>query len=148
VFLADPTLSFVPADRDQVITIVESINQPQISIPMKPAQAAQGYLCGLRNANGTSSVFAVLHLLDSSENVVYVHDPQELRTDAYLAAEAEGLQFLESMGFMLDDVNFPNMPPDQQERTMRRVQAFSLRGPPVRPASQRAAALARFLASF
>lgn len=148
MFHVDPTLAFVPASREQVIAIVESLNRPQISIPTKSVQAAQGYLCGVRNANGTASVFAVLHLLESAENVVYVHEPQELRPDAYVPAEAEGTQFLESMGFMLEDLNFRHMSPEQQERAMARVRAFTLSAAPPRPPSPGAAALARLLASF
>jgi hypothetical protein len=147
MFRADPTLSFVAATRERVVAVVESINQPQISIPTKPPQAAQGYLCAVRNANGSFSVYAVLYLSESAENVVYAHEPRELATDGYIAAEAEGMHFLESMGFMLDKLEFRNMPQDQQERTLARVPAFSRRAAP-REDRGGPAALARLLSSF
>jgi hypothetical protein len=38
--------------------------------------------------------------------------------------ELEGLQFMESMGFMLDNLNFRNLPADAQEKTLRRIPLF------------------------
>ncbi len=157
MFQPDPSIRFVPATREQVVALVESINQPQISIPGKTSQAVQGYLCGLRNPNGTFSIVVALFLRKSGENAVYVHDHREVSLEEYRQVEIEGLQFLESMGFMLDNLNFRNLPPAQQEATLERVPVFSAPKPPsaqVRAAPDaRAAAsgsgwLARFLASF
>jgi hypothetical protein len=71
--------------------------------------------------------------------------------------EIEGLQFLESMGFMLDNLNFRNLAADVQEQTLRRIPLFSEPRPPgegdaaapgARPAGADPARLARLLASF
>jgi hypothetical protein len=149
VFRPDPTLTFVPVSREQVVALVESINQPQISIPGKTPQAAQGHLCGLRNANGSCSVVVSLYLADTGENVVYVQAPPELPVARYAAAEAEGLHFLESMGFMLDNLNFRNMSAEQQALTLERVPLFSPpRASPTGDRGTTPAAIARFLASF
>jgi hypothetical protein len=151
VFRPDPTLPFVAAAREQVVTVVESINQPQISIPGKPSQAVRGHLCGLRNADGSYSVFVAFYLPESAENVIYTHEPRELTAEAYHAAEAEGLQYLESMGFMLDNLNFRNLPAEGQERTLARVPAFSRRvaaAAEAKGAATSPVALARLLASF
>jgi hypothetical protein len=135
------------------VTLVESINQPQISIPSKPPQAVTGHLCGLRNPDGSLSVYVSLWLPQSGENVVYAHEPRELAVDAYRDAEAEGLQFLESMGFMLDNLNFRNLSSEQQQRTLERVPLFSRPRPPradgaSRERARSPEALARLLASF
>jgi hypothetical protein len=148
VFNPDTTLPPVAFSREQVVALFASINQHQISIPSRPAQAVQAWLCGARNASGTYSIYVVLHLLESGESAVYVHEPRELRGDGFIAAEMEGRHFLESMGFMLEDVNFSALAPDQQDRTLARLQAPARRaGPPARAAAD-PAALARLLASF
>ncbi len=147
----DPAIPFVPASREQVVAIIESLNQPQLSIPGKPPQAAQAHLCGLRNANGSFSLFVSLHLAESGENVIYVPDRREVTVEEYRQAEAEALHFLESMGFMLDNLHYRNMAPALKDETLRRVPMFS---PPRRPApaSQRRdrsrESLALLLASF
>jgi hypothetical protein len=166
VFKPEPSIASVPASRDQVVAVVESINQPQVSIPGKPPQPVVGHLCGVRNANGTFSIYVGLHLPKTGENVVYVHDRRQLGVDAYRDVEIEGLQFLESMGFMLDNLNFRNLAPDVQEETLRRIPLFSgprapagagapatapaMTPPPAAPSSPSAdpARLARLLASF
>lgn len=155
-FKPEPSLAWVPATREQIVAIVESINQPQVSIPGKPAQQVFGHLCGLRNANGTFSIFVSLHLPKSGENVVYVHDRRQLGVDEYRDVEVEGLHFLESMGFMLDNLNFRNLSPEAQDETMKRIPLFSAprspagTAPGAAPGAQGAdpGRLARLLASF
>jgi hypothetical protein len=151
VFRPDPTITFIAAQCEQVVTVVESINQPQLSIPGKAAQAAQAYLCGVRNANGSFSVYVAFFLPETAENVIYAHEPREVPSEDYRAAEAEGLQFLESMGFMLDNLNFRNLPGEGQERTIARVPAFSRRlaaAAAAKDAASSPVSLARLLASF
>jgi hypothetical protein len=160
VFRPEPSITHLPVSRDQVVAVVESINQPQVSVPGKPPQAVLGHLCGVRNPNGTFSIYVGLHLAKSGENVVYVNDKAQLTVEEYRGVEVEGLHFLESMGFMLDNLNFRNLAPDVQEQTYRRISLFHPTRPPVSaaaPAAPGSAAatqpapdlsrLARFLAS-
>jgi hypothetical protein len=152
VYRPDPSVRFVPATRESLVALVESINQPQVSIPGKPPQAVQGYLCALRNAGGSVTLHAALWLAESGESVVYVHEPRELRPGDYAAAEAEGVHFLESMGFMLDDLHWRNLAPEAQAHALARIPVFAA----PRPAAARAAAavtaaapaVARLLAGF
>ena len=157
MFEPDPSIQFVPVTREQVVALVESINQPQVSIPGKPAQVVQGHLCGIRNPNGTFSIVVSLFLPKSGENVVYLHQKRQLTLEEYRDVEIEGLHFLESMGFMLDNLNFRNMASALQDGTLKRVPLFSQpRGPApsaaaapaAKPAAADPARLARFLASF
>jgi hypothetical protein len=152
VFRPDPTIPFIIASRDGVVTLLESINQPQISIPSKPPQAAYGYLCGVRNPDNTFTLYVCIFLPASAENVVYTHEPPVLPIEHYRPAESEGRQFLESMGFMLDDLRFRGLAPEQQDRTLERLPIFSRpkqkpAAPSLDPAA-RQAAIARLLSSF
>ena len=157
MFKPEPAITHVPATREQVVAIVESINQPQVSIPGKAPQACAAHLCGVRNPNGTFSIFVALHLPKSGENVVYVHDRPQIGVESYRDVEVEALQFLESMGFMLDNLNFRNLGAEAQEQTLRRIPLFSPpRPPPVAapsaagasPAGSDPARVARLLAAF
>ena len=156
MFQPEPSLRYVPAKREQVVAIVESINQPQVSIPGKSSQQVFGHLVGMRNGNGSFSIYVALHLPKSGENVVYVHDRRQLTVEEYRDVEVEGLQFLESMGFMLDNLNFRNLSADVQDNTLKRIPLFSQPRPPGEApgaapgasAAQDPARLARLLASF
>ena len=153
MFRPDPSLSHVPAGREQVVSVIESINQPQISIPGKVPQTVQAHIVGLRNPNGTFAMFVGLFLRQTGESVIYAHERPEFPVEAYRDIEAEGLQFLESMGFMLDNANYSKLSPEAQEQTLRRVPLLHRQ----RPAAPAAApdsrtsprqALARLLAGF
>jgi len=134
MFHPEPSLTWVPATREQVVAIIESINQPQVSVPGKPPQTVTGHLCALRNANGTFSIYVALHVPRTGENVVYVYEKRQVTLEEYRDIEIEGLQFLESMGFMLDNLNFRNLSPEMQEKTVRRIPLFGGRPEPVAPA--------------
>lgn len=155
MFTPEPSIQFVPATRDQVVAIIEAINQPQISIPGKQPQAVHGVLCSLRNANGTFSIVVALHLPRSAEHVIYLHEKRQLSAEDYREVQDEGLHFLESMGFMLDNLNFRNMSPELQDQTLKRIPLFSPPRPPQAAAAAtehgaaaEAVRLARFLSSF
>ena len=148
----EPRIPFVPALREQVVRLVGSINQPLVSVPGRPAQAAAGHLCLLRNGNGSLSVFVGFHLPDSGENVVYVHEPSQLAPGAVDGAVDEGLQLLESMGFILDDLRFDALAAAAQEELVRATPLFSAPRQAAAPAAPTAAgpaaALAHLLSSF
>ncbi len=153
MFRPDPSKSHVPARREQVVSVIESINQPQISIPGKAPQAVQAHIVGLRNPSGSFSIFVGLCLRQTGENVVYVHDRAEIPLESYREVEAEGLHFLESMGFMLDNVNFTKLSAEAQAQTLERVPLLHRPRQPAPAAATDArttprAALARLLAGF
>ena len=130
MFRPEPSITHLPVLQEQVVAIVESINQPQVSVPGKPAQAVVGHLCGVRNGNGSFSIYVGLHLSRTGENVVYVNERPQLSLEEYRGVEVEGLHFLESMGFMLDNLNFRGLTPDVQEQTFRRIPLFHPPRPP------------------
>ena len=159
MFRPEEGITHVPVTKEQIVGIVESINQPQVSIPGKAPQMVAGWLVGIRNANGTFSIFAGLHLTKSGENVIYLDDARRfVAMEAYRDLEVEGLHFLESMGFMLDNLNFRNLAVDAQDETMKRIPLFQPPRPPsASPAAggssektdaSESAAVARFLAAF
>ena len=125
MFTPEPSIQYVPATREQVVAVIEGINQPQISIPGKVPQGVSGHLCALRNADGSFSIVVALHLPRSGENVIYLHGKRRCAPEEYRDIQDEGLHFLESMGFMLDNLNFRNLAPEQQEATLRRIPMFS-----------------------
>ena len=151
MFQPEPTVTWIPAPREQVVAIVESINQPQVSIPGKASQQVSGHLVGIRNGNGTFSIYVALNLPKTGENVVYCHTRRQLTVEEYRDVEVEGLQFLESMGFMLDNLNFRNLAPEVQDSTIKRIPLFSEQRPATvaaAPTAQDPARIGRLLASF
>ena len=91
----------------------------------RSAEAAKVYIVGMRNhPSGLFSIYVYLYLVDARECLIYLHDPPEIQMDAYHDTELEAFAFVESMGFMVDNVNFRKMQPAQQEEYMAGLPVF------------------------
>jgi hypothetical protein len=155
VYQIDPKLKSLSPSRDQIVAVVESINQPQVIIPGRGPQAAQAYVAGLRNPNASFSIYIYLWLAQSKEAVIYSYHLPQFALEDYREAEAEALHFVESMGFMMENLNFRNLSADGQKEVFERVPVFS---PPQRtpePPAQKTKTIddtdqkvARLLAAF
>jgi hypothetical protein len=106
------TLGVVP---DQVVAIIESINAPNIGTPIG-TERTKAFIVGLRLPSGNFTVAIYLHVLDTNRACIYAADPLEVGLDGYSTLEAEAIQFGESMGFMLDNMNFRARPPEEIQR--------------------------------
>jgi hypothetical protein len=125
VYQIDPKLKSLSPQREQIVAVVESINQPQVIIPGRGPQAAQAYVAGLRNANASFSIYIYLWLAQSKEAVIYSYHMPQFALEDYREAEAEALHFVESMGFMMENLNFRNLSADAQKEIYERVPVFS-----------------------
>lgn len=120
----DPTLNHIPARREHVIALYESINQPLVNIPNFGTAPTGAFVLGTRNDQGYFTVFVYLYQPETRAVVIYVSEPRTLTNDQYRAEENEGVRFVESMGFMIDNVHFPTLAPPEQETVMGRVPLF------------------------
>ncbi len=111
------SLGIIP---DQVVAVIESINAPNIGTPLG-TERTKAYIVGLRLPSGNFTVAIYLHLVESNRACIYAADPLEVSLDGYSPLEGDAIQFAESMGFMLDNLNFRAKPPDE---IMRLVQVL------------------------
>jgi hypothetical protein len=125
MFVPEPRIRFIPATREQVVSVIASLNKPHIAVPGKAAQEVQGYVVGVGNSAGTITAFVFLWLGETREPVVYI-DPQNLRVApaVYPDAEADAIAFVESMGFMLENLNYHTLTPAQQGELLKSLPCF------------------------
>jgi Tfp pilus assembly protein PilF len=71
-----------------------------------------------------------LYLPDSGECAVYVPSTGTVPADRYQGEEAEALGFVESMGFILDNLNFRNKTAQEQEDYIKTLPVFQREPPP------------------
>jgi len=155
VFSIDERLRGLPAAREQVVALHQSLNSPHLAIPGKQAGPAQSYIVGIRGANGFA-VFVYLYLPESVDCAVYSSGRRNLSAEDYQADEADALAFVESMGFMLDNLNFRGLPVERQDELVKTIPLF-FRDPKLAPNSvgdkkrtdqNPSVALGRLFASF
>jgi len=126
MYAADPRITHLPAAPEQVVSIFASLNKPHIAVPGKAAQEVQAFVIGVGNAAGSYTLFVYLFLTQTREAVVYVdHDNLRVDAQAYPNAEADALGFVESMGFMVEPVNFRNLAREQQAELMKSLPCFT-----------------------
>jgi hypothetical protein len=113
---------------EQVVAVIESINAPNISIPEIGTEPTKAYLVGVRLPAGSFTVFCYLLQLESMRPIIYLSDPPEVSIDEYPVLEGDAIQFAESMGFMLDNMNFRARPPEEMMALAEQLPFF--RDPP------------------
>ncbi len=148
---------------ENVIAVIESINTPNISIAELGTEPAKAYLVGCLTPAGGAAIFCYLLLLDTNRPVIYISNPPEVTLEEYPQLESESIHFVESMGFLLDNLNFRARPPAAQQVLVDTLPFFreqQARRPGSLPSSPAGMvlppeaipperqALARFLASF
>ena len=154
MFSIDERFRGLPASREQVLSLYQSINSPHLAIPGKPAGPAQAFVLGLRGSGGFA-VFIYLYLSEAQDCAVYVPGRRAASQDDYQQDEAEALAFVESMGFMMDNSNWRSLAQATQEELLKTLPVF-FRDPKQVPAVQQkveqkrnaATTLGRFLAAF
>ncbi len=128
MFTIDERLRGLPAAKEQVVLLYQSLNQPNLAIPGRKAGPAMSFVLGLRGPAGYAC-FVYLYMPHSGESAVYVPSAGTVPAEQFANEEAEALGFVESMGFMMDNLNFTGRPPAEQDALVRTMPVF-LREPP------------------
>ncbi len=154
MFTIDERYRGLPASREQVISLHQSLNAPHLAIPGKKAGPAQAFIVGLRGGQGIG-VFVYLYLAESADCAVYVSGKRNATPEDYTDEENDALGFVESMGFMMDNANWRSLPPPRQDELLKTLPVF-FKDPKLSPAPKAkadaklaaATTLGRFLAAF
>ena len=124
MFILLPNQPHLGISPEQVVAVIESINTPNIAANDDGTEAAKAYIVGLQLPSGGFSVAIYLHLLHSNSCVIYRSEPLAVALEHYPVLEAEAIQFTESMGFMLENLNFRAKPPQEMARLVEILPFF------------------------
>ncbi len=123
MFELDGQKSWVDAQPSEVVYLAASINRPAVAPPDRSPEAAQAYLCTLRQNQG-HLVYIYLHLVSSNTGLLYRWSEGAVSPDLVESLQQNAYEFTESMGFMMDDLRFADQAPDQQAETFARTPLF------------------------
>lgn len=112
------------ADRELVIRLAMSFNEPQVAPSGHHIQPAQAYICTLKGRDGFS-VYVYLYLTVEKTGILYGHTDMMTTEDECKTAEDEATQFTEEMGFMMDDLKFFELTISQQDKLLKTIPLFS-----------------------
>jgi hypothetical protein len=119
-----PGHSVLPLAFEQVIAVIESINSPNIAIPELGTEPTKAWLVGALTPGGGATIFCYLLQLETNRPILYISNPPEVVLDQYRWLEAESIQYVESMGFMLDNLGFRGRDPGEQRALFESLPPF------------------------
>jgi hypothetical protein len=99
---------------ERIVAVIESINAPNIAIPEFGTEPTKAWLVGCLTPSGGACVFCYLLQTESLRPIVFLSNPADVPLASYSLLESESIQFVESMGFLLDNLNFRARPPQEQ----------------------------------
>ena len=124
MFTADPRFRHLPARREHIAAIHVSVNSPALTLPGKPNQPVQAAVVGICSGN-RFGVFIHLFLTQSLEPIVYVDATRStVQASDYRALEEDGLAFVESLGFIMESLNYRVLPAEEQEQLLKTLPCF------------------------
>ena len=115
---------------EQCVTVIESLNRPNISIPDVGTEPTHAFIVGAQGPSGGFKVFVYMHHLDSGKVSIFASDGAEVSMEGYPHLESTAVEWVESMGFMLDNLNFHLLAPPDKARVGNALQVFSTSPPP------------------
>jgi hypothetical protein len=124
VFNIDPSLTHLGARREQVLRLIVSINAVAVKVPGIPTSPAMAYIAAWDAGAGLASVVIYLYYSAANRAVGYTFDPTRFPMADLSRVIDEAHEFLESMGFMLDDSGFGTLKPDDQRAIIERTPLF------------------------
>lgn len=114
---------YLDADREQIIRLFMSFNEPMVAPSGHPAQPTRAYIVTLKEASGFA-VYIYLYLTIQKEGILYKCANELLTEDACKDAENEAIQFAEGMGHLIDDLKFNYLEISEQMKLMSYLPLF------------------------
>lgn len=115
MFSWDKSLTQIDVVVSQVVHLFRSMRDVQIALPGAPVQQATAFLCQYEQGGGVETV-AAFHLLKTNQLAFYCSDPRRVGADKAENMLDQGLNFVESMGFLLSDMDIHLL--DEGDREM------------------------------
>ncbi len=102
MFQWDKSINAINVPANKVVNLFRSMREVQLALPGVSAQQASAYLCQYHGEGGVGTV-AVFHLHKSRVLAFYFDDPRFVKEEKSDSMLDQGLNLVESMGFLLTD---------------------------------------------
>jgi len=114
MFTWDKSIHAINLPASKVVALFRSMRELQLALPGVSAQQASAYLCQYQAEAGVGTV-AVFHLHKSHLLAFYVSDPQFVPEQDVDNLLDQGLNLVESMGFLMTDQDLHLLDESDQE---------------------------------
>jgi len=98
----------------RVLRLERSLSDVQVSMPGMDPQSATAYLCVFQASQGLRIAF-VLHLHQAESLAFYLNNDGDLDKDEASRVLGEAVNFAETLGFMLGNLDFHRLSPESRQ---------------------------------
>src|SRR4051812_38696678 len=123
MFEVDSQTTWIDPAAGSINALIQSLNTPLVAAGPHPAENVQSWIIS-REGSGAFDVFVFFHLTQSNQSVVYHWSDGKVPPPQLAYVQEEAMSFCESMGFMMDNVNFPTLPPDKRGELLTTLPPF------------------------
>lgn len=102
MFKWDKSTDSINIPACEVVNLFRSMREVQLALPSVSSQQASAYLCQYKEEGGVKTV-AVFHLHKSQVLAFYFSEPRLVPVEKIDSMLDQGLNFVESMGFLMTD---------------------------------------------
>jgi len=131
MFSCDLNLGHIDAKPERVVSLIRSLNKidliPQDGGDGEP-EPTEAFIAGVQRDKDHYEIFAYLFHERTYTPRIYVWDGDPVTRAEFANVEAQALDFIESMGFMMDNTQFRKQSPEQRQELFDSVPVFSKGG--------------------
>ncbi|MBI4745341.1 MAG: hypothetical protein HY786_02055 [Deltaproteobacteria bacterium] len=113
----------LPLEREHVIRLMMSFNEPMVAAPRHPVQQTHAYICTFKEDERVA-VYIFLYLTTEKVGLMYRY-VEEPSSEGGPTAEDDAVRFAEDMGFLMDDLRFDELLISQQEKLLATIPMFT-----------------------
>ena len=124
MFTIDQSFTHLVARPEQVLAVVHSLNALSVKVADLPTNPAMGYFVAWDLGRGQAAALIYLNYTEIAGGVAYLHEPRAFVLTELPQVTEEAWNFLESMGFMLDDASYGTLRPEEQVALLERLPLF------------------------
>ncbi len=123
MFILDEEFHGFRDPEETVLSVFQSINEPKIAAAERTVEPAQAFIV-IRRDSIEFTIHVVLHLKGSNSLVAYTWDEGPFSRGQQAEMEGEALDFVEGMGFMMDNLNVEKLPSNQKKALFAEIPVF------------------------
>lgn len=125
MFEVDPQTTWIDPTAGPISSLVQSLNTPLVAAGPHPAENVQAWIVSRVAAGGSSDVLVYFHLTQANLPVVYRWADGAVPPPQLAYVQEEALSFCESMGFMMDNLNFAALSPEARGELLQTLPPFT-----------------------
>lgn len=125
MFELDSTLTHIDVPPERVVSVITPLNNPAVQTDLSEPEPTLAYICSAQMESGHFGMWIYFYHQDSHVARIYSWSEGEIGRDQFADVETMALDFVESMGFLMDNSQYRKKPPEERIAFYNSLPCFS-----------------------